>query len=349
LTQPDQTLQFKIDIPHLRLDEVVRTLPDTLPSEVRGNITIRGSLPEPQVVSRLTYAGARIDTEVSAQLRESPLPHYSVKLNIQNLDVSRFAPDLKGQMTTRITLDGKGFAEQERQATLNVDVNSDAFTLAPNLTAHLRADLQGLAVNLQEVQVQSVPVVFNAKGALSASRIASLNYTLALDNLTPIRDQLGLDFDAKGTLTGEIKGPLDALQTHAILNLRTWRYATFQGETLQADLTANGLPATPQAEVKVRLTGVQGPSLPESDLQLDGTYQADQGHVNLTVTDGPFQQTRLAGQALLRDGQQLSLHTLRLQRGDWMWVNMIRLDHTVFGIDRAAFHDRQQIALHTLA
>ena len=320
LTQPDQTLQFKIDIPRLHLDEVARTLPDTLPSEVRGNITIRGSLPEPQVVSRLTYAGARIDTDVSAQLRKS-LPHYSAKLNIQNLDVSRFAPDLKGLITTRITLNGKGFAEQGRQATLNVEVNSNAFTLAPSLTAHIRADVQGAAINLQEMQVQSVPVVFNAKGSLSASRTASLNYTLALGDLTPIRDPLGLDIDAKGRLTGEINGPLDALQTHAILNLQAWRYATFQGETLQANLTANGLPATPQAEVKVRLTGVQGPSLPASDLQLDGTYQADQGNFNLTVTEGPFQQTRLAGQALLRDGQQLSLNTLRLQRGDWMWAN----------------------------
>ncbi|MDH3599331.1 MAG: hypothetical protein OEU26_06780, partial [Candidatus Tectomicrobia bacterium] len=320
LTQPDQTLQFKIDIPRLRLDEVARTLPDTLPSEVRGNITIRGSLPQPQVISRLTYAGARIDTNVSADLKKS-LPHYSAKLDIQNLDVSRFAPDLKGQITTRVTLDGKGVAEQDRQATLNVDVSSEAFTLAPNLTGHIRADLQGPAVNLQEMQVHSVPVVFNATGSLSASRTASLAYTLTLGDLTPIRDQLGLDFDAQGKLTGEINGPLDALQTHAILNLQAWRYATFQGETLQADLTANGLPATPQAEVKVRLTGAQGPSLPASDLQLDGAYQSEQSYFNLTVTEGPFQQTRLAGRVLLRDGQQLSLNTLRLQRGEWIWAN----------------------------
>ena len=320
LTQPDQALQFKMDIPRLRLDEVIPTLPDTLPPEVRGNITIGGSLTEPQVVSHFTYAGARIDTDVSADLQPSR-PRYAAKLDIQELDVSRFAPDLEGRITTQVALEGEGFDEQDRQATLHVDVNSDAFALAPELTARIRASLQGPAMTLKELQVQSLPVVFNANGSLSASKTASLNYTLALGDLTPVRDQLGLEFDAEGQLTGEIQGSLDALQTQAALNLKGWRYTSFQGQSLQVDLTATGLPTTPQAEVQVRLTGVQGPSLPASDLQLDGSYRIDQGDFNLTVTEGPFQQTRLAGQAILQDSQQVLLNTLRLQRGDWLWAN----------------------------
>jgi hypothetical protein len=40
------------------------------------------------------------------------------------------------------------------------------------------------------------------------------------------------------------------------------------------------------------------------------------------VTQGPYENTMLAGSALLEDGQHLTLRRLHLQRGDFVWQNV---------------------------
>jgi translocation and assembly module TamB len=54
---------------------------------------------------------------------------------------------------------------------------------------------------------------------------------------------------------------------------------------------------------------------------LDAQYQDHRGNFDVIMTDGPFRQTQIAGEAVLQDGQQITLQTLRLQRDDWRWEN----------------------------
>ena len=321
----DQGLNVAIAIPRLMLDELPLTLPDTLPKIVQGDLTVRGSMQAPELAAKLRYAEARINADLVVARQASP-PEYHAVVLIEALDVSRFVPDFNGHVTTRMVLDGVGFTKQERQATLALDLNGENFAFAPDLTARLRADMTGASVRLHTLKVDSAPVTLDAQGALTNEQLVTLTYTLDLKDLTPLREHLDLMIAAKGRMTGEVTGPFKALQTRATLQLNDWKYMSLRGQHLRMDLTAQEFPATLQATVQARLDGLEGPALPSSALTLNASYRKNRGNFDVTMIEGPFEQTQLAGHVVLQDGQQLTLQTLRLQRGDWQWTNTKPVD-----------------------
>ncbi|ETX09141.1 MAG: hypothetical protein ETSY2_01250 [Candidatus Entotheonella gemina] len=320
LNLQNQAVQFKLEIPRLRLSDFAPTLPENLPKDIQGTIDVAGSTQAPEVAVRLRYAGARIDADLAAELQKA-LPSYRAKLDIQSLDVAQFAPDLPGRINASLSLNGEGFDGKNRRASVSLDLDSQNFALAPGLTTKLRAQLQGDAVQLNTLDVRSDPVTLNAGGSLSADRQAALTYHLTLGDLTAIRQQLGLDLDAKGQLTGELSGALDALHTEGELQLASWRYATWHGKSLRADFHAENLTTRPQANLKATIADAEGPSLEPSSVEIEGTYNTDRGDFDIRVIEGPFQQTQITGEADLQAGQDLMLMTLNLQRGDWTWSN----------------------------
>jgi autotransporter translocation and assembly factor TamB len=320
LTMADQQLQFRLEIPRLQLDEFPLTLPPDLPRLVQGAISVDGSLHAPRVDARMTYAGARIGANLEAQLREA-LPSYRVALNIESLDVAKLSPNMAGELQTTLQLQGAGFTEAQRRATINLAVDSRNFTLAPGLTVRLQGNLAGQTLNLEGFRVTSTPVQVTASGTLSAAPKGEVSYTLTLGDLTPLQKLVGAALQANGTLTGKVRGPLNALQTTGNLRLKTWRYAELSGGGIEADFSASQLPAAPQGSVKLQILDVQGPSLPATSMRLEANYAPPQGTVNATVTKGPFQQTGFAGKIALNAGQRVTLDRLRLQRQDLVWDN----------------------------
>ncbi|ETW97903.1 MAG: hypothetical protein ETSY1_20875 [Candidatus Entotheonella factor] len=320
LNLQNQNVQFQLEIPRLRLSDFAPTLPANLPTDIQGTIGVTGSTQAPDVAVRLRYAGARIDADLAAELQQA-LPSYRAKLDIQSLDVAQFAPDLPGRINASLSLNGTGFDGTNRRASVSLDLDSQNFALAPGLTAELRAKLQGDAVQLNTLDVRSAPVTLNAGGSLSTDRQADLTYNLTLGDLTAIRQQLKLDLDAKGQLTGELSGALDALHTKGELQLTSWHYATWHGESLRANFDADNLTTRPQANLKATIANVEGPLLEPSAVEINGTYNPERGGFDIRVTEGPFQQTQITGEAALQAGQDLTLTTLNLQRGDWQWSN----------------------------
>ncbi len=158
----DPNMQFNLTIPRLRLSDFAPTLPEDLPKEIRGTLNIAGSTQAPQVAARLRYAGARIEADAAAEL-EKKLPTYNAKLSIRGLDVAKFAPDIKGQINTHLRLNGAGFEGDERHATVALDIDSTNFALR-GLNTELRAKLQGNAVQLNTLYVNSEPVTLDAGG-----------------------------------------------------------------------------------------------------------------------------------------------------------------------------------------
>jgi autotransporter translocation and assembly factor TamB len=318
---PDgQHIQATVDIPRLRLDELPLQFPPDLPPEVQGAVTIQGSIPAPQVTARLQYATAQVMADVKAQLQQ-PLPQYSVTLQVERFPIARLMPDTAGLFQVQLQVQGVGFSGPERRADLDLRVTAPDFALAPNLATRLRASVAGDAVQLTQLQVQSVPLALDARGVLSAARQVDLDYTATLGNLQALRDVLGVAMQAQGRLTGEVRGQLDALQTRGMLQLDTWSVADFQGKDMRATFSATGLPGAPQATLTARLPELQGPSLPASALDLQGAWQAQQGTFSLAVTAGPYEKTLLAGKAVLQEGMRLTLERLRLQRQDLAWQN----------------------------
>ncbi len=315
-----QQIQFTLAIPRLRLSDFAPTLPPNLPKELQGTIRLTGSPQAPQVVTRLRYAGARIEANLDAEL-DKALPTYNAKLLINALDISKLMPDITGRLNARLRLSGAGFEGAKRRASVALDIDSPNFALAPGLITELRAVLQGDAVQLNTLSIQSDPITLDAGGTLSNDQRAALTYNLDLGDLTALRKHLGLDFDVKGQLRGKVSGALDALRTEGTLTLAPWRYDTWQGKAINATFSAHNLTTQPQAEVKAKLVNVKGPSLDTSSLAIDGTYHPERGNFDIRVTDGPFQRTQITGEALLQTGQDLTLSTLNLQRGDWVWSN----------------------------
>ncbi len=320
LSMADQQLQFRIEIPRLQLDEFPITLPPDLPKQMQGVITANGSLRAPRVEARLEYAGARLGADLEAQLQES-LPRYQAKLRIESLNVARLSPTMAGEIQATLQLQGSGFTEKQRRATLSLAVDSRNFTLAPGLTVRLQSNLAGQTLNLQELRVTSTPVQLNASGTLSAAQATGVSYTLALGDLTPLQQMLGAALQASGTLTGKVRGPLNALETTGALRIKTWRFAELTGQAVEADFSASQLPSAPQGTVKLQVTDVQAPSLPATSLRLEANYAPPQGRITTTVTKGPYQRTTLAGRIALNGGQRVTLDRLRLQHQDLAWEN----------------------------
>lgn len=316
----DQTVRFDLAIPRLRLSDFAPALPENLPKDIQGNINLAGSAQSPQVDVRLRYAGARINADVAAELNKA-LPTYQAKLLISALDVAKFMPDTAGRINASLRLDGAGFEGEKRRARVALDIDSQNFALAPGLSTELRANLQGNAVQLKTLNVQSDPLTLNAEGTLSNDRGAALTYDLQLGDLTALQEQLGLDLDVKGQLKGEVSGALDALRTKGTLALAPWRYDTWRGKSVDATFNARNLTTQPRAEINAKIVDVEGPSLDASSIEVDGTYRPERGNFDVSVTEGPFQRTQITGEAALQAGQDLTLSTLRLQRGDWIWSN----------------------------
>jgi autotransporter translocation and assembly factor TamB len=262
-----KSVKFNLAIPRLHLSDFVPELPENLPKDIEGTIDVAGSTQAPKLAMRLRYAGARIETDLAAELQKA-LPTYQGSLDIQSLDVSQFMPDTSGLINLRVRLDGTGFEGKNRRANVALDLDSENFALAPGLSTALRAKLQGETVQLDTLYVQSDPVTLDAGGTLSNDRQAALTYTLTLGDLTSIRQHLGLDLEVQGNLRGQISGALDALNAEGSLQLEPWRYGDWHGKSIHATFNAQNLTARPQAELEATIAEVAGPSLEPSSVIL---------------------------------------------------------------------------------
>jgi autotransporter translocation and assembly factor TamB len=320
LNTADQRVQLQLDLPRLRLDDLVSTLPASLPRDVRGVVKVTGSMLTPRVDLRLRYAEANITGDLSAALQER-LPRYNATLRIRHLAVGAFLPEQQGHLTARVRLQGQGFSGPEQQATLNLDLDGEEVALLPGLSSRMRVQLRGEAVQLDTLQVRSTPVEFQASGNLSARRQIRLDYRLTLRDLAALQSALGADIQAQGEVTGNVGGALDALQANTDINLGAWRVAGFQGQQLQGKLTASDLPEAPRGKVQLVVQAVQGPSLPPSDVRVEGSVDYPSGTMQVDVTSGPYDSTGLAGKFDLQDGMRLVLDRLRLKYNTLAWEN----------------------------
>lgn len=241
LALPGRQLQLRLEIPRLHLDEFRITLPPTLLPMVQGAIDVTGSLQAPQVEVRLQYAGAQILANLAAQLHER-LPRYQATLRVDSLDTATLLPQAGGRLQAKLSLQGTGFAGPQRRASLTLVVDGANVTLAPGLTVRLQASMAGDAVRLEQLRVRSQPVDLTAQGTLSAARQVALTYTLTLGDLAALQGFLGAELQARGALTGEVRGRLDALQARCALRLETWRYAQLQGQRIQSNFPRRSCP-----------------------------------------------------------------------------------------------------------
>jgi autotransporter translocation and assembly factor TamB len=320
LAMASQQLQFHVDILRLRLADLTLTPPANLPAEMHGTLDLQGSVPAPELAARLQYAGAQIAAEAAVQLQEKQ-PRYHATLRVDSVDTAQFLPQAQGTLQALVKLDGNGFEASQRQAHLDVQITSNQFNLAPGLTAHMLTHLDGNAVQLPELRVDSAPANLQAQGRLSATQQVELTYNLTLGDLQAIRDHLQIPIQAKGDLSGTVQGKLDALRANATLQLVELGYADLYGKSLQADVSATNLPNAPKATLTAQLTDLHGPSLPTSSLRLEAHYAQPQGTFSAEVTHGPYTQTGLAGQFDLQEDMQVTLEHLRLQYEKLVWEN----------------------------
>ena len=316
----DNRLRFSVDINRLELKEFANTLPAEFPSMVQGKVNLTGSLQSPKIAAKLQYADARIDADISALLQDK-LPSYVASIGIKGLDANRFSPDLQGEFQADLKLRGAGTTEQSRVGQFELAIDSKGFSLAPHLSVRARTEIAGPLLEVKDLRIDSLPINLTAKGALSTTQQSTLTYRLTLGELTSLQNYLGVKLQAKGDVTGELRGPLNALSTQGTLQLRDWRYANWQGESLGATLSVTNLPAAPDAKMEARISHLQGPGLSSSSLELKGNLQQTQGEFSFNIIDGPYAQSMFAGKVMMQQGIQMTIAPFRLQSGDWAWEN----------------------------
>ncbi|MEN8131488.1 MAG: translocation/assembly module TamB domain-containing protein, partial [Pseudomonadota bacterium] len=323
MTLPGQQMQFRLDIPGLQLDEFVPGLATNLRSVVQGKIDIVGGALTPQIAARFEYAGADINADLALGLVDPALPSYRAELSIDGLDMARFSSDLQGLIQASLKFQGEGLEEVGRKASAVLNIDSDGFNLVPDLKVRLRGNVTGSEVELAEFKVQSVPVDFVAQGVLSADRQMALVYNMNLGDLGPLEAFLGVDLRATGGISGEITGSLEALRTQGTVYINDFHYAELKGEGLLGNFTADNLIASPQATLSVRVVGLQAPSLPRSSLQLEVNHHDPRGDISLSVTEGPYARSQLAGHIVYQQGLEFMIERMHLHSGDWIWKNPV--------------------------
>jgi autotransporter translocation and assembly factor TamB len=316
----DDRLRFGFDIDRLELKEFANTLPAELPSMVQGKVDLTGTLQAPKIAAKLQYADARIEADVSALLKDK-LPSYVSSIGIAGLDIEKFVPKMAGVFQASFKLRGTGFAETERVGQLELAIDSKGFNLAPELSVRVRTEMIGPLFEFKDFRIDSLPIKLTAKGALSTTQQSALAYRLTLGELTSLQNYLGVELQAQGNVTGELRGPLNALFTQIRLQLSDWRYANWQGENLGATLSVTNLPAAPDVKMDARIRGLQGPGLSSSSLELKGNLRQPEGGFSFNITEGPYAQSMFTGKVMMQQGIQMTIAPFRLQSGDWAWEN----------------------------
>jgi autotransporter translocation and assembly factor TamB len=160
-----------------------------------------------------------------------------------------------------------------------------------------------------------------AQGVLSAQQETALIYNMNLGDLSALQQYLGVALTAKGSISGEISGPLDALSTQGTMYLNELRYAGLNLEGLLSNFTAQNIATTPRAVINARLEGLQAPGLPRSSVQLEFNYRQPRGQISLAVTEGPYKQSQLVGSLIREAGYRGTIDRMHLRSGDWVWMN----------------------------
>ena len=326
----DRRFNLRLRVPRLNLAEFASPWPPSLSPDLTGDLQLAGSTSQPTVTAHLRYGETDVHLQAAADLQR---PAYSAEMTLNDLDIAPFLPTGSGRFGAQMSLKGSGFSESERRADLRLTVNSQDFNLAPELSGVVRAALAGSAVTVDEFRFDSIPVQLTAAGALSQTRQLQADYQVLFKDLTPLGPQLGTSVRATGALTGSLSGALDALQAQGQMQLDNWRYGRFQGESVQVTFQGKALTTNPRANFTASLNGIQGGALPASSVTFDGRYRDQQAQVDVSVTDGPYRQSRIAGHVALQNGQDVTLDTLRLQYRHWRWTNPnpIRLVHQANG------------------
>ena len=88
-----------------------------------------------------------------------------------------------------------------------------------------------------------------------------MQYRLTLRDLAPLQPLLGVPLEARGDLSGDVQGALNALRARGTLKIGTWRVADFRGQGLQATFTASQIPSAPQATLRAQVLKVRSAAL----------------------------------------------------------------------------------------
>jgi hypothetical protein len=108
-----------LNMPRLRLDTLPLVWPAELPALVQGQLTVRGSVPAPQVEARLQYAGGQIQANLAVQLQD-PLPRYRATLRLEGLEMHQLHTAAQGRLQASVQLQGQDFSGAERQASIEL-------------------------------------------------------------------------------------------------------------------------------------------------------------------------------------------------------------------------------------
>ena len=318
MTLADRRFELEMEVPRLNPGEFAAVLPISFSGDVHGHVRLDGSPSELALTARMRHGEADVQVEGSVDLRH---PAYTADVIFRELAIDRFLPVGTGSLNARLSVQGSGFAASDRKADLHLSFSSEEFNLAPELKGDARAALTGSAFALDEFRIDSVPLQLTAAGALFENRELQADYQVIFKDLAPLGLQLGEPTLASGSLTGSIDGALDALSAHGELLLETWAYGDFQGDEATVMFEGQDLMTSPQATLTATFDDVQGGALPAGSVTLDARYQNRLAQIDVAVTDGPYQGTRVTGQVALQEDQDINLDTLQLQYRHWSWEN----------------------------
>ena len=318
MTLADRRFELDMEMPRLDPGEFGADVPAFLAGEVSGGARLAGSPSALALTADMRYGEAAVEVEGSVDLEDSA---YSADVSLGEIAIQRFVPAGAGRLNARLSLQGNGFAAADRNADLHLSLSSEDFDLAPELQGVVRAAVRGTAVALDEVRIDSVPLQLTAAGALTQHRELEADYQLVFMDLAPLGRRAGKTIHARGALSGSLGGTLDALGAQGELRIDSWKYGQFLGEEAAVTFEAEDLVTNPRASVTGTFAAVRGGALSAGSATIEGKYHDRLVHIAAAVTDGPYGNTRVAGQVALRDGQEVTLDTLQLHYRHWSWEN----------------------------
>jgi len=316
----DGSLKFEFDVASLQFKEWLADFPPEVPSLLDGRIAVSGSVETPVVAAQLGYAGAQISASGSVGLAAEP-PRYQSKLEARGLDLGAFPLPTTGIVDATVQLEGSGFSETDRNAALAFVLDSRDLTLAPGLRASLNANLTGTTVEIEALEVDSTPVVMRAQGTLSQHDAGELRYSLTARDLSPLARLLGAPTELRGEVKGTLSGELATLRSSNTIDFQNWRYGEWRGGVTQGQANLSDLGSSPSADLRLAVTGIEGPGLASSAAELKADFARNSGILSLLIAEGPLADTEVRGHFEVAAGVDATFDVLKLQYQDWVWRN----------------------------
>ncbi|MFA7056963.1 MAG: translocation/assembly module TamB domain-containing protein [Candidatus Cloacimonadales bacterium] len=247
---------------------------------------------------------------------------YAILGSLKELDIKKIVPTFPYQteINSQFSLNGKGIGPQELNADFQVDLTGSSFENKPLDKLKLSGNYQrgNYLLNEMDVNYDGLDIIVRGKGNIYGNN--ELSYTLQLDSMPQIVQDLQPDIALKGTISGTAAGTLDNLTANARIDLQEMKYQDFQVASFEGSAEVSLINQKPEANFTGSVTKIEIPNLPMDSLWVNAHYTPEKVFLDLNLVQSDTLGLHLTGD-IFPTLQQANFTKLEINAMGQNWKN----------------------------